>query len=123
MLSALAFSAWGVGLGLACALVPAVVGGGVAGLGVLSRRMHWLHLRIDTGEDEWPRHIAFSLPLPTRLAAWGLRLAGPYVPQLKERGFDDLILALADQTSAEAPLFIDVSDDAGGGERVQLYFG
>jgi hypothetical protein len=61
--------------------------------------------------------------MPTRLAAWALRLAGPFVPQLKDRGFDDLILALADQTSAEAPFFIDVTEDAESGERVQLYFG
>jgi hypothetical protein len=84
-----------------------------------TRRAKWLHLRVSEGSG---RKIAFSFPLPLSLAAWGLRIAQPFVPQLKETGVDDLIIALRDNATRDEPLFIDVQDGEDG-ERVQLYIG
>jgi hypothetical protein len=78
-----------------------------------------LHVRVSEGDS---RKVAFSFPVPLALAAWGIRVAQPFVPQLRETGVDDLIVALRDSTSEGEPFFIDVQDDEEG-ERVQVYIG
>ncbi len=66
--------------------------------------------------------MAFSFPVPLAFAAWGIRVAEPFVPQLKDTGVDDLIVALRDSTSEGEPFYIDVQDDEEG-ERVEVYIG
>jgi hypothetical protein len=56
------------------------------------------------------------------LAAWVVRIAQPFIPQLKQTGVDDLILALRDSSSRSEPIFIDVQGDQDG-ERVEIYIG
>ena len=88
-------------------------------LAVWSRRATWMHLRIS---EAGRRKMAFSFPVPLGLAAWGIRIAQPFVPQLQETGIDEVILAVRDSASRGEPLFIDVQDDEDG-ERVELYIG
>ena len=88
-------------------------------LAVWSRRATWMHLRITEGGR---RKMAFSFPVPLGLAAWGIRIAQPFVPQLQETGIDEVILAVRDSASRDEPLFIDVQDDEDG-ERVEIYIG
>jgi len=104
---------------LVCGWLPMILGFVVILLAWWSRNARWLHLRISEGGK---RKIAFSFPLPLGLAAWGLRIAQPFVPQLRETGVDDLTIALRDNLSNDEPLFIDVKDDEQG-ERVQVYIG
>jgi hypothetical protein len=66
--------------------------------------------------------MALSFPLPLTLAAWALRLAQPFVPQLRDTGVDDLIIALRHSTAEGQPLVVDVQDDETG-ERVEIYIG
>jgi hypothetical protein len=119
-----AFQAGGLGFWFACASLPFAVGVLIMAVAAGSRSARWLHVRVRTNPatNEWPRNIALSFPLPIRLTAWLLRLVGPFIPQLKDHGLDELILALAETTSAEAPLYVDV-DEGNGGERVQVYIG
>lgn len=88
-------------------------------LALWSRRATWMHLRIT---EEGRRKMAFSFPVPLGLAAWVVRLAQPFVPQLQETGIDEVILAVRDSAARGEPLFIDVQDDKDG-ERVELYIG
>lgn len=104
---------------LVCGWLPMIMGVVVIVLAGWSRRAKWLHLRISEGEQ---RKIAFSFPLPLTLAAWALRIARPFVPQLEETGVDELIIALRDGTTGDEPFFIDVQDEEEG-ERVQVYIG
>jgi hypothetical protein len=104
-----------------CGWLPMILGLLVTVLALWSRRARWLHLRITEAKTD-KRRIVFSFPLPLGLAAWGLRLAQPFVPQLRDTGVDDLILALRDGMGHDEPLFIDVQDEEEG-ERVQVYFG
>jgi hypothetical protein len=106
---------------LVCGWLPIILGLGVMLLAWWTRKATWLHLRISEG-DRRRRKIAFSFPLPLALTAWVLRIAQPFVPQLRETGVDELILALRDSGRRDEPLFIDVQDDEGG-ERVQIYIG
>src|SRR5258708_6546342 len=118
-----AFQSSGFGFWLACASLPFAAGVLIMALAAGSRSAHWLHVRVRTNAaDDWPHNIALSFPLPIRLTARLLRLAGPFIPQLQDHGLDELILALAETTSAEAPLYVDVDEGAGGG-GVQVYLG
>jgi hypothetical protein len=104
---------------LICGWLPMILGLLVILLAWWTRRARWLHLRISEGGS---RKMTMSFPLPLTLAAWVLKIAQPFLPQLKETGVDDLIIALRDSATRDEPLYIDVEDDENG-ERVQLYIG
>jgi hypothetical protein len=104
---------------LICGWLPLVLGLLVILLAWWTRGARWLHLRISEGDK---RKMAFGFPLPLTLTAWALRIAQPFVPQLRDTGVDDLIIALRDGTTGDEPLFIDVQDGENG-ERVQIYIG
>lgn len=102
-----------------CGWLPMIMGLSAMVLAWWSRTATWLHLRIS---EPGSRRLAISLPLPLTLAAWALRLARPYVPQLKDTAVDELILTLRDSGGAGQPLYIDVADEEEG-EHVQIYIG
>ena len=102
-----------------CGWFPMLLGLLIMLLAWWSRSARWLHLRIS---EEGRRKIALSFPLPLSLAAWVLRLAQPFVPQLAETGVDDLLIALRDADIDDEALFIDVQDEEDG-EHVQVYIG
>ena len=101
-----------------CGWLPMILGMVVAILAWWSRTARWLHLRV---KEKGERNIAFSFPLPLTLTAWVLRVAQRWVPQLKETGVDEMILALRD-TDLDEPFFVEVQDDKEG-EHVQVYIG
>jgi hypothetical protein len=111
------FSAWFV-----LAALPFSFGVLVTALAAGTRTAKWIHIRVKTGERDGPKNIALSFPLPLRFSAWLLRTFGHRLPQLKDRGVDDLIVALADTTSSKTPFYIDVQDGKDG-EHVQVYIG
>lgn len=82
----------------------------------------WVHVRVHTGQDSWPRKIAISMPLPLRLTAWFLRNFGHWIPQLKGTSVDELLLALQEGISAESPIYITVAEGESG-ERVEVRLG
>jgi hypothetical protein len=104
---------------LLCGWPLLLLGLAVVLLAFWSRSATWMHLRIS---EEGRRKIAMSFPLPLTLAAWVLRVAQPFVPQLADTGVDDVIIALRDSARHGEPLFIDVEDNEAG-ERVELYIG
>ena len=120
MLSAIQAS--GYGFWFYCLWLPFLAGVAVMALSWASRTSRWLHLRVNTGQDEWPRRIAFSFPIPVRLTAWLVRTISPYVPQLRNTALDEVILALDENTSDAAPFYVDVAEGERG-ERVQVYLG
>jgi hypothetical protein len=101
-----------------CGWLPMILGLVVAILAWWSRTARWLHLRVS---EQGKRKVAFSFPLPLTLTAWVVRIAQRFVPQLKETGVDEMILALRDMNQDE-PFFMDVEDDEDG-EHVQIYVG
>jgi hypothetical protein len=117
-----AYQSGGLGFWFGCATLPFAVGVAVLALAGFSQSARWLHIRVNTGQAEWPRNIAISLPLPLGLTAWFLRTFGSYIPPLRHTGVDELIMALGEHTSSDAPLYINV-DEGQGGEKVQVYIG
>ncbi|GEM_PF-6244207 len=93
-------------------------------VGWLSQWSPWLHLHVVPRRG--PR-IAFSLPLPTHLAAWGIALAHPLIDRLAGReaaGYlaltRSLLEALHDHPSSE-PIAIDIDDE--DGDAIHIYLG
>ena len=97
-----------------------LLGLAVAGIGLWSRDVPWLHLRVEEKDGD---KISFSFPLPLFLANWSLGLARSYVDdetaaRLESAG--DFIEALRADPGAE-PFAIQV--DEGDGDRVLIYIG
>ena len=94
---------------------------GVLGLllGWWLQRAPWLCLRICSRDGH---DLNLDLPLPLGLAAWGLRVARPFVPHLEHTGVDEMILAMRDEMQPGRPFVVEV-DERAGTEQVQVYFG
>lgn len=105
-----------------CSWIPMLLGILMMALAWNSRTAPWLHVRIHQAPGEKPERIAFSLPLPLRFSAWGLRRFGHYIPNFDASGIDEAIMALHDTKLNHAPLFIDVQDDEDG-DHVQVFIG
>lgn len=91
----------------------------VTALAAWSRSARWLHVRV-TGADH---HVAISMPLPLKLAAWGLKIARRFVPKFEQTGIDEVVMGLGDSLDESGdPFYVDVHDDEEG-EHVQVYIG
>ena len=101
-----------------CGWIPLFLGTLVVTLAVWARTAHWIHLRI---RDHGHR-VALSFPLPLGLAAAAVRVARPFVPQLRDTAVDEAILALRDGLQGNEDITIEVHDDDEG-ESVQIDFG
>jgi len=107
---------------MACLWMPLLLGIAIITLAWLSHNTPWLHVRVNTGQDEWPRRVVVSFPIPIRLAAWGLRTFGHYIPNLDATDLDDVIIALGKSLTTEDPIYIEV-DNGEGGEYVEVFIG
>lgn len=97
-----------------------LIGLAILTFGIASRGSTWLSVKISDSEG---RHkMALSFPVPLTLAAWGVGIARPFVPQLRDTAVDELILSLREGHSKGEVLLVDVVDDEDG-ERVQVRFG
>jgi len=92
---------------------------GVLGLlfALWSRSAKWLHVRV---KEKAGKRVAISFPVPLTLTAWVLRIAQPFVPQLRDTGADEMILAFRDAKRDE-PLHVQVDDE--DGDKVEIYIG
>jgi len=84
-----------------------------------SSRARWFSVRVRRSEGP---NINMAFPMPLSLVAWGVRVAQPFVPQLRGAGLDELILAMRDELKNGPPLVIEV-DETEEGEQVQVCFG
>ena len=109
------------GFWMFCIWLPLLFGVTVLLLGAMSRTARWLHVRVNTGQDEWPRRVAISFPLPLRTSAWVMRIFGHYIPGLDDIPVHEAIQALQESLTPDEPLYIQVDDS--GGEKVEVYIG
>lgn len=84
-----------------------------------SRAGPWVHIRVQQRKSG--RHdIRLSLPL--NLSVSVLKVIGRFIPQLKETGVDDMLIAMKDGVKPEQPLIIDVNEEEDG-EHIQVVIG
>jgi hypothetical protein len=112
------FSAWFYCLGLPVLLL----GVAVTAVGAASRTSRWIFLHVEQKPGERPQRIVFGFPLPLRLTAWFLRTFRSYIPDLERTSADEILVALEETTSTDAPLVVNV-DEGDDGEKVQVYIG
>ena len=117
----LAYASSGFGFWFACTWFPFLFGVAVMALAWGSRTARWLHVRIHQAENERPRNIAISLPLPIRFVAWLVRIFRPHIPNMNGANIDEMILAL-EKTSPDSPMYVQVNEGEAG-ERVEVYIG
>jgi hypothetical protein len=116
-----AFARSGVGFWFACAWFPFMLGVLVMALAWASRTAPWLHVRVHQRPGETPQKIAISFPLPIRLAGWGLRTFGHYIPNMEGVDLEGVMNAIDESAKDGTPFFVDVDDE--DGERVQVFIG
>jgi hypothetical protein len=112
----------GVGFWFVCSWLPLLIGVAIMAFAWASSKSRWVHIRVEQAAGKRPRRIAISLPVPLKIVAWGLRTFGQNIPALKHTAVDEMLLALEDTATPDAPIFVDVTDGEKG-ERVQVYFG
>lgn len=110
----------GLSFGFWLAFVPLFLGAAIITLAVSSSKGHWIHVRVDTGQDEWPRKIAISLPLPVGLMKLGMKASGKLNIEglggsdLTISDFGELMNALE---NSDQPLIVNVDE---GKEKVKV---
>jgi len=78
----------------------------------------WIFVRVREGSGR-PKRI--WVPVPVRAAAWGVRIARPWVHGMDMSAVDELLETLERELGGDHDLVIDV-DDVAGVERVQVDF-
>ena len=78
----------------------------------------WIFVRIREGKGHAAR---VWVPIPVRVAAWGVQIARPWVHGMDMTAVDELLLTLERELGSDRDLVIDV-DDVAGGERVRVDF-
>ncbi len=84
-----------------------------------ARNGPWVHIRVRHNQPGG-HNIHFSVPLD--LSVMAVRVAEPFVPQMRHTGVDDVLVSLKDNVKKDRPLIIDVNDDEDG-EQVQVIVG
>lgn len=109
---------------MACIWLPLWLGIFIIVLSWYSHQALWMHVRVQTGQDEWPRRIAVSLPLPLEFGAWVVRTFRswiPGLPNLDDIPLDEIITAVRQGVKPESPIYIEVEE--AGAEKVEVYIG
>ena len=91
---------------------------GVIGIIVawFARNGPWVHIRV---KNNRPGEHNVNISVPLDLGVVAVRVAEPFVPQMRNSGIDDVIVSLKDNVQRDRPVIIDVNDDDDG-EQVQV---
>lgn len=106
------------------AWIPLTIGILITVLSIISSQAVWLHVRINTGENEFPRRINVSLPLPIFLVDIFMKNSSKFnlnsLTQHRLSGVDveEILRAL---NQADTPILVEVDEDSG--EKVKVYIG
>lgn len=112
-------SAGAVCLALFCAVPLLFIGTIGLLVSALAHRGPWVHIRV---KHDRPGEPNVNISVPLDLGVMAVRMAEPFVPQMRNTGVDDVIVSLKDNVQRDQPLIIDVNDDEDG-EHVQVIVG
>ena len=107
-----------------CLTFPLLLGVLLIVIGAGGQSSKWLYVNVDRCRShDGPRNIALGFPLPLGLTAWFLRNFGHNIQGMKNTNVDDIIQVLDATGKSGEPLIVNVQDDDGDGEHVQVYIG
>jgi hypothetical protein len=105
-----------------CLNAPLFLGVLVIAAAIGSRKARWLFVDVHQKPGDKPAHIFLGFPLPLKLAAWGFRTFGHYIPEMDKTKVDGIVQVIETGLTGDAPLVVNV-DEGREGERVQVYIG
>ena len=114
-----ALSSGAICLVLLCGLPMLLIGILAVIVAWFARNGPWVHIRV---KNDRPGEHNFNFSVPLDLGVVAVRVAEPFVPQMRDTGVDDVILSMKDNVKKDQPLIIDVNDDEDG-EHVQVIVG
>jgi len=107
-----------------CLIVPLLLGVLLIALGAGGQGSKWLYVNVDRRQaHDGPRNITLGFPLPLGLTSWFLRNFGHNIQGMKNTNVDDIIQVLDATGKSGEPLIVNVHNDDGDGEHVQVYIG
>jgi hypothetical protein len=102
-----------------------LVGIVLALLGVASMQSPWAQIRIFNDKGRRSHRFTIGLPIPIRMATWGLKNFGHYAPQLDRTDVDEILLALDELENNLAqgpPIYVDITE-GDNGEHIEVNMG
>lgn len=114
------YQAAGLGWGFWLSWIPFCLGLALMTLSWYSRSMPWLYVRVRSNPNARKAAFAFSMPLPTGLAAWGLQMYRQFAPeQARESHVEEAEVFLKESLIGSDPLHVWV--DGKSGEQVEIF--
>ncbi|MFT3892671.1 MAG: hypothetical protein QM730_13655 [Anaerolineales bacterium] len=114
----------GVNFWFFCLMFPLLLGVLLIALSAGGQGSKWLYVNVDRRQaHDGPRNITLAFPLPLGLTAWFLRTFGHTIQGLENTNVDEIIQVLNATGTSDAPLIVNVHNDEGEGEHVQVYIG
>ena len=104
---------------LLCGLPLLVIGLIMIIVAWFARNGPWVHIRV---KNDRPGEHNVNFSVPFNMGVVAVRVAEPFVPQMRHTGVDDVIVSLKDNVQKDRPVIIDVNDDEDG-EHVQVIVG
>ena len=114
-----ALSSGAVCLVLLCGLPLLLIGILAVIVAWFARNGPWVHIRV---KNDRPGEHNINISVPLDLGVMAVRVAEPFVPQMRNTGVDEVIVSMKDNVKKDQPLIIDVNDDEDG-EHVQVIVG
>jgi hypothetical protein len=105
-----------------CLSAPLLLGILVIVAAIGTRKARWIFVDVHQKPGEKPARIFLGFPLPLRLAGWGFRTFGRYIPEMDSSKLNRIVQVIETGFTSEEPLVVNV-DDGAEGERVQVYIG
>jgi len=106
-------------MGFSCGLPLLLIGILAVIVAWFARQGSWVHIRV---KNDRPGEHNVNISVPLDLGVVAVRVAEPFVPQMRNTGVDDVIVSMKDNVKKDQPLIIDVHDDEDG-EHVQVIVG
>jgi len=114
----------GINFWFFCLMFPLLLGVLLIALGAGGQGSKWLYVNVDRRQaHDGPRNITLGFPLPLGLTSWFLRNFGHTIHGMENTNVDEIIQVLDATGTADAPLIVNVHNDEGDGEHVQVYIG
>ena len=114
----------GVNFWFLCLGMPLFLGILFIVMGAGSKTSRWLYVNVDRRQShDGPKNITLGFPLPLGLTSWFLRNFGHTIQGMQNTNVDDIIQILDATGTSDEPLIVNVHNDDGDGEHVQVYIG
>ena len=114
----------GVNFWFFCLMFPLLLGVLLIAIGSTGHGSKWLYVNVDRRyASDWPKNITLGFPIPLGLTAWFMRNFGHNINGMSKTQVDGIIEVLNATGETNDPFIVNVDDDDGDGERVQVYIG